>query len=33
MAVYYIKDYIEFTQKELDKAKKEWTNGIVTGKQ
>jgi len=27
MAVYYIKDYIAFTQKELEKAKKEWRNG------
>lgn len=27
MAVYYIKDYIEFTTKELDKAKREWRNG------
>ena len=27
MAVYYIKDYIAITQKELEKAKKEWRNG------
>jgi hypothetical protein len=27
MAVYYIKDYIAFTQKELERAKKDWRNG------
>lgn len=27
MAVYYIKDYIAFTQRELEKAKKDWRNG------
>jgi len=27
MSVYYIKDYIEFSLKELEKAKKEWRNG------
>lgn len=27
MAVYYIKDYIAFTQRELERAKKDWRNG------
>lgn len=27
MAVYYLRDYIDFTAKELEKAKKEWRNG------
>ena len=27
MAVYYLDEYINFTQKKIDEAKKEWRNG------
>ena len=27
MAVYYLKEYIEFTKKEVDEAKMKWING------
>jgi len=27
MAVYYIQEYIAFTQRELERAKKDWRNG------
>jgi hypothetical protein len=27
MAVYYLSDYIKFTQEKLDEAKKNWRNG------
>jgi len=27
MAVYYLSDYIKFTQEKLEEAKKNWTNG------